>query len=309
MSPRTKSYILLFIATLIWGVAGPVIKFTLGSFSPLVFLFYRLGIQAIIGIVWLRYIPHPGWPKNPTSWLIIIFYCVLAVPVSLGLLFLGFNQTSALAVSIIGAIYPMMVAVAGVMWLREHVTHREKIGMVIALLGTLLVIIEPFFNGYTHHDTSISGNLFVLASISVEVVVVVLAKLLMRHHFNALAMTHLSFIIGFVTLAPITLHYYSIPTIYNSLSTASLAAHIGVGYMALISGIFAYTIWLVAQKTIEIGEAAMFTYLYPVITLPLSIFWLHENITTTLIIGSLIIGVGVVIAETKRKASRPTGRR
>ena len=73
--------------------------------------------------------------------------------------------------------------------------------------------------------------------------------------------------------------------------------------MALLSGTVAYTLWNMGQKTIEIGESALFSYLYPVITLPLSIFWLHEDITTPLIIGAVIIAVGVIIAETKKKKS------
>ncbi|PJA42810.1 EamA family transporter, partial [Candidatus Woesebacteria bacterium CG_4_9_14_3_um_filter_39_10] len=44
MNPhRLKAYILLLIVAVIWGIAGPVIKFTLGGFPPLLFLTYRFG--------------------------------------------------------------------------------------------------------------------------------------------------------------------------------------------------------------------------------------------------------------------------
>lgn len=306
MSARIKAYLLLLLATIIWGVAGPIIKFTLSSLPPLVFLTYRLGIQATIGLVWLQFIHRPGWPKNSGQWLNIIVYSVLSVPIGLGLLFLGYAQTSALAVSIIDAIYPMMVATAGVAWLHEHVTGREKLGMGIALLGTLVVIVEPFFNGYARHDTSLTGNLLIVASLVVGVAVVVMAKLIMRHKINALAMTHVTFIIGFLCLAPWALYQHGFTTTVASIISAPLSAHLGVWYMALLSGTFAYWIWLVAQKSIEIGETAMFTYLYPVITLPLSVYWLHESVTAVLIAGAVIIAVGVLLAElkTNSKTSR-----
>lgn len=305
MTPRTKAYLLLFIATIIWGVAGPVIKFTLGSLPPSIFLFYRFGIQAALGLVWLKFIPRPGWPKDSSQWLKIIIYSVLSIPVSIGLLFLGYAQTSALVVSIIDAIYPTMVAVVGVIWLHEHVTGRERWGMGIALLGTALVIIEPLLTGNSHPDSSLTGNLLVVASLVVGVISVVMAKLIMRHNINPLAMTHLTFIVGFIALVPIALSSHSPSTIYYSLLTAPLSAHAGVWYMALLSGTLAYWLWLVAQKSIEIGETAVFTYLYPVITLPLALFWLHESITPTLIFGALVIAAGVVIAETKKKMASP----
>lgn len=219
---------------------------------------------------------------------------------ALGLLFLGYQKTTALTGSILNAIYPLLVSAAGVMFLKEHVTKKEKWGMFVALLGTAVVIVEPFFNGAIH-ETSIEGNLLVIASILVNVVVVVMAKLIMRNKINAMALTHLAFIIGFISLIPITLNRYSLGEIYQLIVTSSWQVHAGVWYMALLSGTVAYYLWLIAQKTIEIGETAVFTYLYPVITLPLSIFWLHEPVTTFLIIGSIIISVGVVLAEVKTK--------
>ncbi|MDO8487943.1 MAG: DMT family transporter [bacterium] len=299
MTARTKAYLLLFIATLIWGVAGPVIKFTLEFLPPSVFLTYRVGLQALLGLVWLRFIKQPGWPKDPVQLGSILLYSFLSIPIGLGLLFLGYSQTSALAVSIIDALYPMMVAVAGVIWLREHVTHREKWGMGIALLGTALVIIEPFFNRQVRHGTSLTGNLLIVASLVVGVVSVVMAKLIMRHKINPLAMTHVTFIIGFFFLLPISIFQFGLGPTVQSILAAPLSAHLGVFFMAFISGTLAYWMWLIAEKSIEIGETAMFSYLYPVITLPLAVWWLHESVTPILIAGAAVIAIGVILAEIK----------
>ena len=70
--------------------------------------------------------------------------------------------------------------------------------------------------------------------------------------------------------------------------------------MALLSGNLAYFLWHKAQKTIEIGEAALFGYLGPVFAIPLAVLWLKEELNTTFIFGAIIIAVGVFIAERKR---------
>ena len=41
ITPRIKAYILILIVTIIWGVASPIIKYTLDGFDPLSFLTYR----------------------------------------------------------------------------------------------------------------------------------------------------------------------------------------------------------------------------------------------------------------------------
>jgi len=299
VSPRTKSYILLFIATLIWGVAGPVIKYTEGFISPLVFLLYRLAIAGGVGAVALAVTHRHNWPKSGGQRFMLLVYCTLSTPVALGLLFIGYNLTSALTASVLSAFYPILAAIVGMVFLHEHITKRENLGMGIALLGTALVTIEPFLNGGTTSSSTMLGNLLIIASLLIGVLVTVMTKLILRHSTNPASLTHLSFIIGFIALLPVVLYQTPLSEIVRQITAAPLMAHLGVLYMALVSGTVAYILWYWGQKTIEIGESSLFSYIYPLITLPLSIFWLHEPVTRILIAGSAIIGVGVVIAEVK----------
>lgn len=304
MSARSKSYLLLLIATLIWGVAGPVIKYTESFISPLVFLLYRLAISSVIGFVALSATKHHNWPKKFDQKLGIFVYCFLSTTVALGLLFLGYDKTSAITASVLNALYPVLVAIVGMLFLHEHITRRENIGMGIALLGTAVVTAEPFINGGMTSSSTLLGNLLVVASILVGVLVSVMTKKLLRHPINPASLTHLSFIIGFLTLAPIVLLQTPVTEIIRQIIAAPWQAHLGVIYMALLSGTVAYTLWNIGQKTIEIGESSLLTYIYPVITLPLSIFWLHEPITPYLVIGAVVITIGVIIAERKQHKSK-----
>ncbi len=299
MTARTKSYLLLLAVSAIWGVAGPIIKYTVGYLPPLIFLVYRFAIAAAFAVVTLKFTNNLGWPKKTSDQIWIFVYCFLTSTVSLGLLFFGYEKTSALSASVIDALYPIMVAIIGVSFLHEHVTNREKLGMGIALLGTFLVVIEPLFNGHLRHVSTLTGNLLIFASLVVGVILIVLAKIILRKHSSALALTQLSFIIGFLTTLPLVLLYHSPVSIIQSLVTAPLGAHLGVAFMALISGTLAYTLWHQAQKSIEIGEAALFTYTYPVFTAPLALLWLHEPLTPVFLVGAGITVVGVVIAEIK----------
>lgn len=300
MKNRTKAYLLLLIATGISAVAGPVVKNTEHYLSPLIFLVYRFAISAGIGIVALSLTHHHNWPKNPQQKIVILFYSFLTTTVSLGLLFIGYEKTSALTASVLNALSPIMVGVAGVIFLREHITHREAIGMGIALLGTLFITVEPLLHA-NPMSTELVGNIIVIVALSLGVLLSVMTKKILRHALNPLSLTHVMFIVGFFTLLPVVLYLYPLSTILRQIIQAPWQAHAGVLYMALLSGTLAYTLGNIGQKSIEIGETSLFAYTYPIFVFPLSIFWLHETITPITIIALLIIATGVIISETKKR--------
>lgn len=299
MNPvRKRAYIELLIVTVIWGFAAPVIKYTLGGFSPAVFLTYRFFISAVVAII-IFIFTGLKLPKKPKVIGLTLFNGFLLSTVTLGLLFLGTNKTTSIDANLISAVAPITIVVAGVFFLKEHITKRESIGILIALAGTLITIIEPvlrFKDGFG----GLEGNLLVFASVLVGAAVAVLAKLILRDEVDALTATNLSFIVGFITILP-----FGLPKILSSgfqiLSSVPLSYHFGVFYMALLSGTLAYFLWHKAEKSIEISEVSIFAYLYPVFGTPLSVFWLKEKVTFPFIIGSIVIALGVILAEWKKR--------
>ena len=291
MSYRYKAYLQLLLVSAIWGFAGPVIKFTLRELSPSVFLFYRFAIAGTFAILTLPFFRIKISPK-------VLLYCFLTSTVGLGLLFLGYNLTSSIEGALISTIGPLLTAAAGVMYLHEHITRREKTGIAIALVGTLLIIFEPLINGPL--TSTLSGNLLVAASVLVGVVLAIMAKVLLRDQTNSsFALTQLSFAVGLLTTLPLVLLVYSPANIMDQIRIISFPTHLGVWYMAFLSGTLAYSLWHKAQKTIEVGETALFVYTYPLFAAPLSFLWLRESVTPVFWIGTGITALGILIAELK----------
>lgn len=296
MNPhRLKAYFLLLIVSFIWGIAEPVIKYTLQGFPPLLFLTYRFGLSAILTIP-LFFIFKINLPKDKKLFWELIFYSFITSTVSLGLLFFGMEKTTVLDASLIILVNPLIVALAGVYFLKERITLKEKIGMGIALLGTVLTVLEPFLqNG--HSLTRFSGNILIVLYLLAAAWGAVMAKKLLRADVSPLALTNTSFIVGFISLIPFALFKYS----FSDITSVPAPYHLGVIFMAFISGNLAYYLSNKAQKTIEIGEAAIFSYLYPIFSAPLAVVWLGEKITPVFAVGAVIIALGVVIAEIKKK--------
>ena len=298
MNPyRLHAYGLLVIVALIWGVASPVIKFTLAAIPALPFLTYRFGLSAAVALV-LMLATSLRLPKHVNLGQLIL-YSFLTSTVSLGFLFLGLEKTTVLDATLISAVSPLLVALAGVMYLKEHVTTREKIGMGIAFLGTVFTIIEPVFrNGIA--ENQLRGNILVLGYLLASTWSAVLAKKLIREGAQEITLTNYSFVVGFVTILPLTILFYGLGPFGQTISSLTLPYHAGVGFMAFASGTLAYTLWAKAQKTIEIGEAGLFAYLSPIFAAPLAIVWLKESVTPTFIFSGVLITLGIVIAEYKK---------
>lgn len=296
MSPRVRAYLILLFVAIIWGVAGPVIKYTLSELPPLTFLFYRFLLSGGFALLTLPFIKLK-LPRDPRSLLVIFVFCFLNTTVGLLLLFYGFDKTSSLVGTTISVIGPILIAAAGVLFLRERITRREMLGIGIILTGTVMIIFDP--TTQNSGQVTLVGNLLVLLSLFVGVITAIMAKLILRHESTPFAMTQLSFLIGLITLTPIVFLSGSTSGMLSAIILAPIGAHLGTIFMAFISGTLAYTLWLKAQKTIEVGETALFNYTYPIWAAPLSFLWLHESISKTFLIGCLIIATGVAFAEIK----------
>jgi len=294
---RLRAYKLLLITAIVWGVAGPIIKFTLNGISPLPFLTYRFGLSSIAVILTLPFFKKQAFPKKGVFWETIL-YGFLTSTVALGLLFFGLNETTVLEMAFINLSGPILITLAGVYFLHEHITKREKIGTCITLLGTLILIIQPILEDGLNLS-KISGNILIFLYLLVNTMSVILAKKLVRKGVTPISMVNSSFIVGFLTILPLTLIFGS-QNFLNTITNLSLPYHLGIFYMALISGNLAYVLWIKGQKTIEVSETSLFTYLHPIFAAPLAIFWLHEKVNTVFFTGLILITAGVIIAEYKR---------
>lgn len=301
MNPaRTKAYILLLIVCIIWGIAGPVIKLTLKGVPPIIFLLYRFSISSVIAIFWFYLSKKPILSKKLSTNLKILAFCFLNTTGALGLLFWGMSKTSLLESSLIVVFGPIMTVVAGYLFLRDRITKIEKIGITVSFLGSLIILIEPLVKENVSSDNFI-GNMFVFGFVIATTIATIFMKEVLREGVNPISLTNLSFAVGLVTVVPIALYLYSPFVIWNLLIGISPAYHAGVWYIAVLSGTLAFSLQTIAQKTIEVSEAAIFMYLFPIISGFLAIFILGDVLTPIVGVGSAITIVGIVIAEWKKK--------
>ncbi len=299
---RLKAYVYLLFVAAIWGAAGPIIKFTLGGISPLPFIAYRFAISAVFSLIYIAFFGL-NLPKPTKNLPLVAIYGLLAFTIGLGALFWGLDKTTVLDMTVISLIGPLMVVAGGAMVFKDHVTRQEKVGIALVLAGAIFMTVFPAIS----EGTEFTGNLILLIFLLADTAATLLAKKMVRRDVPTITLTNLGFIIGALTTVPLALVTIGPTNFINQVTNLSLNYHLGVWYMALISGTLAYFLWVGGNKSIEVSEATLFRYLQPLIGVPLAIVWLGEKITGHFIVGAILVIAGIIIAEHKKKRyNRPT---
>ena len=299
-SHRLRAYVYLLLVAVIWGIAGPVIKLVLGDIPWDILLLYRFLISTLIFLPFIK--PKTLRPlKNIKTLFLVLTYTLLNTTLGLGLLFAGTAKTSLVSMSLLSLFGPVLTILGGYFFLKDRITWTEKWGIIITFLGSFLIIIEPVikFDGV---QGELTGNMLIIGSLITGAIAVIILKELLRKGVDASLLANLNFVVGLVTIIPVVLHLHSIPEITADLSKLTLFDHAGILYLAVFSGTIAYCLSNIAQKSIEVSEQAVFTYIYPILSTILAVYLLKENITPLSYFGAGITLVGIFVAEVKRRS-------
>ncbi|AKM79130.1 MAG: hypothetical protein UX85_C0003G0073 [Candidatus Beckwithbacteria bacterium GW2011_GWB1_47_15] len=303
MTPaRKKAYLLLLVNAVIWGAALPLVKPSLNFVSPFQFLYLRYLIASILIFPFLIILLVKHRPSLKT-----ILYSValelLATPISLGLLYSGLKQTSAIEASLIAATYPLLITVGGIYFLKEKQERREWLGLALALIGTGLLVVEPLLtNRIGKINFSFLGNLLVLAHNLLIAVYYLVAKKFYQGKPKFMV-TGLGYLASAIVLF-FMLNQAGLSTSVTLLKAPSVA--LASGYMALFGSIIALTFYIKGQDLIEASEASLFIYLTGVFAIPVSFLLLKESVTWPQILAMVIIFLGVFLGESRpRRLAKP----
>lgn len=291
---RKLAYLALISAAFIWGIATPIIKYTLRFISPVEFLYFRFLTASLIIAIPLFLRINKIRPSKK-DWLDYLFLGFLCTPFNLFLLFTGLKNTMAIDASLISVTSPFLVAVGGAIFLKENVTKKERLGIGIAIIGTLIIIAQPFFENVNKVGTHIKGNFLVLSGTLVWVAFTLIAK--KKKHLDPFILSSFSFLIGLISFFPLFLS--SPANHYSSIITHALP---GILFMSIFGSVIAYSAHIYGLSKIEASEATVFTYLQPIFSVPVSTIFLKEKVTIPFLIGAFIITAGVLTCGQRQKS-------
>lgn len=292
MSPRAKAYLALTINAIIWGAALPLTKPALSFVSPNQFLQIRYLIAMIVMLGPLIYfIATKQFSRTKLANIMLVESLFL---IYLVLVYSGLAQSSALQASFIINTRPILITLMGIIILREVEERHEWFGMSIAVIGTLILLIGPsFYESTTDGTNTLWGNALVFAGVLVSVVYAYAVKTRYRQISMFQAQT-INALMGAIAFSLINLYTNAIPDLETLTSSSVLYPAL---YMGILGTPVAIGLRNLGFKQIEASEASLFTYLQPLIYIPLAVIWLQEPLQLYQVFAIFIITTGIIIAE------------
>jgi len=299
--PKTKKHkvilsavIALITAELLWGVNKPVIKLGLETVPlPIYLSITILGTSLLILPLALR-----DWKKlSARDYLLLTVSSILSITVGNVALLMGLQRVPAINASLIGLFGPLLLFIFSVQFLKEKLSARTLIGILIAFAGAAIIVGKPWDIQGSGSAAAI-GNLLIILSVMCDIV----STLIMKSMLKRAGVYQVTFLHLFVGILPILA--FSTQYLY-----ALSPAHAGRnGYIAIVANILLITIanclFMYGLKRKKAQEVGVFSYISPITTIVAAYFILDERLTVKIACGALLIFTGIYYTAIK---SSPKG--
>ncbi len=210
---------------------------------------------------------------------------------------IGMQYTSASSASLIIAAIPAMVALLAGFVLKEKLSRLEWIGVLLSVGGALLL--AGFDDNAAYADSSLLGNLLVVAAAITATIYLVMARHL-AGRVTSLEMTAYQVIYGTLYLLPIFLIRIQANE-WAAIDISSIGALVFLIFGATVLAFFFYNR---ALSKIDASKAAVFLNGVPIVSVTVSALLLGEQLGTIQLIGGGIVIAGVTMTNLKQPRAR-----
>lgn len=289
--------IALLVAQLLGNTLVPVgTKIAAPLTGEIVFMFFRFLITTLVLYLILIFTRTNIFRNNNYKQYSLLGFMV---GTNIFLFTFGIHYTTIIMSSLIYAITPILVGVAGHFFLRESLSLRKIIGLVISMAG-LLILITRSVDGLNDkaYGQPVGNILIIIAMVSYAYYIFYSRKVLKIENASAIHTTFWTFI--FVTLYMLIIFSFSFMTSsieFAGINSIGIWGFIIVGFSSALQ----YYLLHVGVKHTTAFISSIFQYIGPLIAASVSMPLLGEQITPFLVIGGALILAGLFLSTSNNK--------
>jgi O-acetylserine/cysteine efflux transporter len=279
----------LVMASILWGINAPVVKLGLESIPATIFISVKF---LIISLFLLPFAIKTWKPIKQKELGVMIISSVISFTGGALALNIGLHDAPSINSAVIGLLGPLLLCVLSVEFLKERMSLKTFIGVLIAFAGSAIIIGRPWevaLNG----QTVLLGNVLILVSVLADVIATVIAKPVLNK-MSSYQATFLYILPGVLPLAALS---------FTQLNNWSINDVTRDGWYALIYGIvgmlLANLFFIYALKYKKAHSIGIYQYLQSVSIVIASWFILGEHPSVKFAVGAVLVVVGVYWAEAK----------
>ena len=286
-----RSLAMGIVFALMWSSAFSSARIIVASAAPLGALSIRFLISGLIGILIARWLGQ-NFHLTKAQWKATIVFGIFQNALYLGLNFFAMQTIEASLASIIASSMPLMVAFAGWVIFREHLSSLGALGLFLGFFGVVVIMWERIKIGV---DTF--GIILCILG-AAALTIATLAVRGARASGNVLMIVGLQMIVGSICLGLVSL-------VFEDMSvTWSWPFALAFIYTTLVPGLLATFIWFNLVNRIGAVKAATFHFLNPFFGVLIANIILDEVVTFRDFIGVFIITGGILAVQLSKQESR-----
>jgi drug/metabolite transporter (DMT)-like permease len=287
--PNFWAYACLAAVCLLWGTTWVASTYSVRQgIPPMQIVMLR---QIIAGIIILSalLIFHKGkldWPPFKETFVLSILNFVF----SNGLSTWGVKFLPAGLGSIIAATYPLCLVLIYYFFFNKEIKRVVWLSLFLSLLG-LIIIFSPTLMKSSLPENFLFGLFLSIFSTITWSVGNIYTKKQNDRNINPYLSLSLQMIISSAIL------YCILRPTNNLVSFDSVPSHVWIGifYLVMAGSVIGYSCFLYALKKLPAEQVSTYAYINPVVAIIISSIFMDEKITTTMVIGTLVVLVGLYL--------------
>lgn len=283
--PRT--YLLLFVANVVFATSYGVTRVVLDDVPPAMLGLGRSLVGAVILAAWAW---HGLWTTKMSmhDHGRVFLMGVVGFALAFGLGNWGIERSTASNAALLITVEPTSLLLLSPVLLGERLTRREAIGAALALIGTVIVVV----NGIPGLTQSLAPHwrgdlLLILSGLAYAVYSLLGRRVLARH--PVLVVTAWSILWGVLTMLPLAWLEWRV----GLMPRWTAGAVTGTLYLGVVITALGYAVWNWCLERLGASRVAIFVNVQPLAGALIGVWWLHEPLTVFTIVGGLAILTGL----------------
>ena len=292
-----KIYVKLLLTALFWGgtfVAGRIVSQNVGPFS-IAFLRFAIASIFLILLTWKIEGKLPALKKLQI--IPVILLGMTGIFTYNVMFFKGLKIIEASRASLIIATCPVFITIFSAFFLKEKNNLVKGLGIVISVCGAIVAISKGNINQL--FDTSLGlGELYIFCCVLSWVAYSLIGKAVMNN-LSPLASVSYSAIVGAVAL--------SIPAYFEGLlqniRNQSVLDWSCISYLGIFGTVVGFVWYYQGVERLGPTKAGLFINFVPIFAILCAFLFLHEPITPSLVVGTVLVISGVYLTNRTSKVS------
>jgi len=284
-----------------WGTSYVSTKYALIDFSPMVIAAWRAVFAYLVLVIFYLLLGKREYLKPKTQDLGIIALLSLTGTISFWLLMnLSLQYTTTTNSALLVTSHPLFVILLSPLIIKETITRREWVGLLVGLIGSYLVITQGQITGLFQSQTLQGDAIALGAGLSFGLHVLFSRKYTRKLQPGYLTVNVFGF--GALVLIPLSIVTGNSLAIWHGTGLAITS----VIWLGLICSAVAFLLLLTALERTRAASASLLFFIAPVVAAISAYFLLKEQISLGTIVGGLFICVGILVTVINKKSVRPS---